>query len=192
MKWLLAGASGFLGTALRVRLATEGHEVVRLVRREPATATEFRWDPDAGQLDRAAFDGVDVVVNLAGTGVFDKLWTTRNRERIVSSRANTTGTLARTLVDLAGTGSAPALIQASGVAHYGTARTEQPHTEDSPAANDFLAQVTVVGWERPDRGGGRGRGPGGADPHQPGAGPQRRTISADEARLVARRGGEAG
>jgi NAD dependent epimerase/dehydratase family enzyme len=45
MKWLLAGASGFLGTALRVRLATEGHEVVRLVRREPATATEFRWDP---------------------------------------------------------------------------------------------------------------------------------------------------
>ena len=149
MKWLLAGASGFLGTALRVRLATEGHDVVRLVRREPATAAEFRWDPDAGRLDRAAFDGVDVVVNLAGTGVFDKLWTTRNRERIVSSRANTTGTLARTLVDLAGTGSAPALIQASGVAHYGTARTEQPHTEDSPAANDFLAQVTVVGWERP-------------------------------------------
>ena len=107
MKWLLAGASGFLGTALRVRLATEGHDVVRLVRREPATATEFRWDPDAGQLDRAAFDGVDVVVNLAGTGVFDKLWTTRNRERIVSSRANTTGTLARTLIDLAGTGLGP-------------------------------------------------------------------------------------
>ena len=57
MKWLLAGASGFLGNALRVRLASEGHEVVRLVRREPATSTEFRWDPYAGEVDPAAFDG---------------------------------------------------------------------------------------------------------------------------------------
>jgi uncharacterized protein len=36
VKWLLAGASGFLGTAIRVRLASEGEQVVRLVRREPA------------------------------------------------------------------------------------------------------------------------------------------------------------
>ena len=40
--WLLAGASGFLGTALRVRLATDGDEVVRLVRREPAALAERR------------------------------------------------------------------------------------------------------------------------------------------------------
>ena len=40
MRFLLAGASGFLGSALRVRLAEEGHEVVRLVRRTPATAAE--------------------------------------------------------------------------------------------------------------------------------------------------------
>ena len=66
MRWLLAGASGFLGNALRVRLASEGHEVVRLVRREPATSTEFRWDPYAGEVDPAAFEGVDAVVNLAG------------------------------------------------------------------------------------------------------------------------------
>ena len=55
MKWLLAGASGFLGTALRVRLAGEGQEVVRLVRREPATSTEFQWDPDSGTVDATAF-----------------------------------------------------------------------------------------------------------------------------------------
>jgi nucleoside-diphosphate-sugar epimerase len=58
VKWLLAGASGFLGTAIRVRLASEGQPVVRLVRREPATSTEFRWDPDSGEIDLSAFDGV--------------------------------------------------------------------------------------------------------------------------------------
>ena len=74
MKWLLAGASGFLGTALRVRLAGEGQEVIRLVRREPATSTEFQWDPDSGAVDAAAFDGVDVAVNLAGVPVEQVDW----------------------------------------------------------------------------------------------------------------------
>ena len=102
VKWLLAGASGFLGTALRVRLASEGHEVIRLVRRAPATATEFRWDPDAGELDSSAFDGVDAVVNLGGVGVFTGLWTEKRRAAILSSRVNTTQTMARALADPAG------------------------------------------------------------------------------------------
>ncbi len=54
--------------------------MVRLVRREPATATEFRWDPDSGEVDTAAFDGVDTVVNLGGVGVFSGLWTESRRE----------------------------------------------------------------------------------------------------------------
>ena len=98
MKWLLAGASGFLGTALRVRLATDGDEVVRLVRREPATATEYRWDPDALEIDTAAFDGVDAVVNLCGVGVANWLWTTPRREQMLrSSRINPSRTLATAL-----------------------------------------------------------------------------------------------
>jgi len=149
VKYLLAGASGFLGSALRVRLAEEGHEVVRLVRREPSSASEVRWDPDAGRLDRAAFDGVDVVVNFAGAGVADQLWTQSRRKLLLESRVNTTGTLARVLAELAGEGEerpTPALIQASGIAKYGTAWSDTPHDEDSPAAADFLAQV-VVSWE---------------------------------------------
>jgi uncharacterized protein (TIGR01777 family) len=38
------------------------------------------------------------------------------------------------------------LIQAGGVAWYGGRRSEVPHTEDDPAAPDFLAQVCVR-WE---------------------------------------------
>jgi uncharacterized protein (TIGR01777 family) len=145
MKWLLAGASGFLGTAIRVRLAGEGHEVVRLVRREPATSTEFRWDPDAGDIDASAFDGVDVAVNLGGVPVAPLPWTESRREQILSSRVNTTSTLARGLAAHAN-GRPRSLIQASGIARYGTTSGADPHTEDSPAAADYLAQVTTK-WE---------------------------------------------
>jgi uncharacterized protein (TIGR01777 family) len=144
VKWLLAGASGFLGTALRERLATEGHEVVRLVRREPATAAEFRWDPDKGEVDDAAFTGVDTVVNLGGVAVAGWVWTAERREAILSSRVNTTHTIAQALADR--DGPRPTLIQASGIARYGTTSGAEPYTEDSPAASDFLAQV-VVRWE---------------------------------------------
>ena len=147
MKWLLAGASGFLGTALRVRLATDGHEVVRLVRREPATATEYRWDPDAFEIDSDALDGVDVVVNLSGVGVANWVWTPERRKLLLSSRVNPSRTLAAALADRAAAGTAPVLIQAGGIAVYGTGHSFVPHTEDSPAGSDFLAQL-VVAWEQ--------------------------------------------
>jgi NAD dependent epimerase/dehydratase family enzyme len=132
MRWLLAGASGFLGTALRVRLAGEGQEVVRLVRREPATSTEFRWDPNSGTIDSAAFDGVDVAVNLAGVAVAPLPWTESRREQILSSRVDTTGTMANGLAALTD-GRRRVMIQMSGIARYGTASGAEPYTEDSPA-----------------------------------------------------------
>jgi uncharacterized protein (TIGR01777 family) len=145
-RWLLAGASGFLGTALRVRLASEGHEVRRLVRREPATASERQWDPDAGRLDPAVLEDVDVVVNLAGAGVFTRPWTPARRELLLSSRVNTTGTLARALASRAADGRPRTLLQASGIAWYGTESRDAPATEDTPPAADFLAQLSAR-WE---------------------------------------------
>ncbi|GAA3562770.1 TIGR01777 family oxidoreductase [Microlunatus spumicola] len=142
--WLLAGASGFLGTALRVRLATDGDEVVRLVRREPAALAERRWDPEAGELDPAVLDGVDAVVDLGGVNVFTGRWTQARREAILASRVQTTSTVAKAVAARGADG--PVLIQAGGVAWYGGRRTEVPHVEGDPAASDFLAQVCVR-WE---------------------------------------------
>lgn len=150
MKFLIAGSSGFLGTALRVRLAEQGHEAVRLVRRAPASALERQWDPDSGELDPSVLDGADVVVNLAGAGVADRLWTESRRELILSSRVNTTGTLARALAARVESGSdhagAVTFVQASGISVYGSESGPTPYIEDSPAAGDYLAQVAVQ-WE---------------------------------------------
>ena len=45
MRFVLAGVSGFLGTAWRDHLAREGHEVVRLVRGEALSASESSVGP---------------------------------------------------------------------------------------------------------------------------------------------------
>jgi uncharacterized protein (TIGR01777 family) len=147
MRFLVAGSSGFLGTALRVRLAEQGHEVVRLVRRQPVSALEYCWNPDRGELDHAALAGVDVAVNLAGAGVADRPWTQARRELILSSRVNSTQTLARALAERAEPGAPPVtLLQASGASRYGTISGAQPYDENSPAGDDYLSQV-VVQWE---------------------------------------------
>lgn len=144
MRFLLAGASGFLGTALRVRLAEQGHEVVRLVRGEPVAATEFRGDPAAGTIDERALAGVDVVINLCGVGIADWPWTPARRRLLQSSRVDP----ARTLTEaLAGLDAKPRLyLQASGISVYGTEIGDPAATEDHPPGTDFLSTL-IIAWE---------------------------------------------
>ena len=75
MKVVIAGASGFIGTALVARLTGEGHDVVRLVRRTTSAPDEVSWTPAERTLGPDALAGADAVVNLAGAGVGDHRWT---------------------------------------------------------------------------------------------------------------------
>ncbi len=56
MKVAITGASGLIGSALVPFLRAGGHDVVRLVRRPPTGEDEVRWDPEAGEVDRAALE----------------------------------------------------------------------------------------------------------------------------------------
>ena len=56
MRILMSGTNGFIGSAVAAYLASQGHEIVRLVRRAPG-AGEVRWDPDAGIIDGAGLEG---------------------------------------------------------------------------------------------------------------------------------------
>jgi len=64
MRIVMAGASGFLGTAWRDHLARQGHEVVRLVRGEAMSGQESSWDPHRGVVDRSVIEKADVVACL--------------------------------------------------------------------------------------------------------------------------------
>ena len=69
MRYVIAGSSGFLGTALRDALARAGHDVVRLMRSDSPSRYDSRWDPYAGQVDLSVVEAADVVVNLAGASL---------------------------------------------------------------------------------------------------------------------------
>src|SRR5215475_6824617 len=108
MRIVIAGSSGFIGSRLVADLAADGHEVVRLVRREPSAAGEVSWAPERGVLLPEALAGADTVVNLAGVGVGDKRWTEAYKKLIRSSRVDSTGTLARTIATVNAAGEGPA------------------------------------------------------------------------------------
>ena len=53
MRVVVAGSSGLIGTALVAHLRAGGHEVLRLVRREPAAPDERGWTRPRGGSTRA-------------------------------------------------------------------------------------------------------------------------------------------
>ena len=145
MRILMAGASGFLGTRLGDRLAGQGHEITRLVRRPATNPGEKTWQPAQGQIDPAVVAAADVVVNLSGANVGTHRWTSHYRGVLRSSRVDTTGTLARAIAQLPAADRPRVMFQASGVGRYGDTG-DRPATEEAPAGNTFLADLCRV-WE---------------------------------------------
>lgn len=143
MRVVIAGASGFLGTHLSDHLRVHGHEVTALVRREPATARESRWDPASGEVDGAVIARADAVVNLAGASIAGNPHSTKWSTDVLESRVSTTGTLATAI---AASERPPAFLAGNGIAFYGD-HGDAPVTEDSESRGDaFLTRVSRE-WE---------------------------------------------
>jgi len=146
MRVLTAGASGFLGTRLVTRLRESGHDVVRLVRREPAPgpagADERRWNPAAGELDPSTLDGVEAVVNLSGANIGGKRWTAEYKRELLDSRVSATGTLAKAI---AAHGSPVVFLSGSAVGYYGD-RGDAELTEASGPGTGFFVEMATA-WE---------------------------------------------
>ena len=94
---VVSGASGLVGRQLVAFLRTGGHTVYRLVRREPAAQDEIPWNPQAGEIDAAALEGMDAIVHLAGESIAGGRWTQARKQRILTSRVDGTRLLAETI-----------------------------------------------------------------------------------------------
>ena len=142
----VTGSSGLIGGALCRHLTERGDTVLRVVRREPTMPDEVQWDPSRGELDPAAVQDVDAVVNLAGVGIGDKRWNAEHKREVERSRTDATGTVARALASVKKqTGREIRLVNASAVGFYGD-RGDEVLTEESAPGQDFLAGV-VTRWE---------------------------------------------
>ncbi len=138
MRYLIAGSSGFLGTALREALAREGHEVVRLMRGASPSPYDSRWDPAAGQVDQQVVESADVVVNVAGSPIV-RPWTAPVRDSIMNSRVSTTRTLSRAVARCS---DPPVLLAQSGTDRYGSGHGDAVLDESTvPQGGSFLTRV---------------------------------------------------
>ncbi|WP_375002686.1 TIGR01777 family oxidoreductase [Gordonia sp. PS3] len=137
----VSGASGMVGSQLCAFLTTGGHRVIRLVRHDPRSRDERRWDPDAPAAD--LLDGVDAVIHLAGAPIAGR-FTDRHRAAVRDSRVGPTRRLADAAVGA--TDGPTVFISASAIGFYGHERPDETLDESAASGDDFLADV-VRSWE---------------------------------------------
>lgn len=142
MRVLIAGGSGFLGSALSTRLVEGGATVTWLSRTPDRTRA-----PDGievrGYDALAPGDRWDAVVNLAGAGITDRRWSEARKRTLVDSRLGPT----RTLLDWMRTcAERPrVLLSGSAVGWYGR-QGDAPLTEHSGFHDEFAHRLCAQ-WE---------------------------------------------
>jgi uncharacterized protein (TIGR01777 family) len=151
MRLMLCGGTGFIGQALTQALLSRGDEVWIITRNKPMkppfdTALPHphyvTWAEWSANPDRVG--GFDGIVNLTGESI-NQRWTTKAKERILSSRLEAAARIANNLKRMSSPPSV--VVNASGISLYGHSG-EVVFDEYSPAAPaDFLGS-TVVAWEK--------------------------------------------
>src|SRR5512140_3587998 len=143
MKVLIAGGSGFLGSALAKAIRASGHEVWVLTRKQPRNLNQIQWDGRTAGDWAARLNDIDEVVNVTGYGLEHWPWTAAKKQRFLDSRVEPAAALVAGIQRAKRRPSA--FLQVSGINYYG-ARGEGIADEGSPAADDYLARLTVE-WE---------------------------------------------
>ncbi|MDN3669456.1 TIGR01777 family oxidoreductase [Echinicola jeungdonensis] len=142
---LITGGSGMIGQKLTKQLESNQYQVAWLSRTPDQNSHKsFFWDITEKKVDQKALEWCDAIVHLAGAGVAEKRWTPARKKQILDSRVDT----AQLLFDhfRAMEKRPEVVVSASGANYYGLDNGYQILNEDSPAGNDFLAQVAKK-WE---------------------------------------------
>lgn len=142
-----------IGTAIRKKLISKGHEVIILTRDKSKYTNEnslsyAEWDLEKQTIERAAIEKADHVINLAGAGVADKRWTEKRKQEIRDSRVKAGQVLVKSLSEIPN--KVQSVINASAIGWYGPDgqhRIERPFTETDHAYTDFLG-TTCLQWQQ--------------------------------------------
>lgn len=143
MRIAVTGSTGLIGTALVRSLRSDGHEVVRLVRRPARAGDEVEWDPHRQYVDVGGLAGCEGVVHLAGAGIGARRWNDAYRKEIRDSRVLGTAAIAEAVASL----DVPprVLISGSAIGFYGDTG-DRAVDESAPPGDGFLPKM-VVEWE---------------------------------------------
>ncbi|WP_027186113.1 TIGR01777 family oxidoreductase [Desulfovibrio inopinatus] len=149
MHVIIAGGSGFIGSALTRYLTKRGIPVTILTRsRKPDTRLVFyaRWDGKTADGWGELVDSASAIVNLAGDNIGEGRWTVEKKKRILDSRLQAGQAVMHALNQAKNL--PRVLIQASAVGYYGNivAQPGKIVDESTPKGTGFLSDVAAQ-WE---------------------------------------------
>ncbi len=147
-KILIAGGTGFIGQQLIDFLVGKGYSIHVLTRKLRANSSEnirfFLWNIERQYIDKKAFEGVEILINLTGANIGEKRWTNDRKKEIIDSRIKSINLLYQYISEnkfIINT-----FISSSAVGFYGAVTTDNTFVETSESGNDFLASVCQK-WE---------------------------------------------
>ena len=147
-KILIAGGTGFVGKQLIDFLVGKSYSIHVLTRKPSANSTEnicfFRWDVERQYIDKKAFEGVEILINLTGANIGEKRWTNDRKKEIIDSRIKSINLLYQYISE--NKFNINTFISSSAVGFYGAVTTEKTFAETSESGNNFLASVCQK-WE---------------------------------------------
>lgn len=147
-KILIAGGTGFVGKQLIPFLVEKGYSIHVLTRNPSANPSEnirfFLWDIERQYIDKKAFEGVEILINLTGANIGEKRWTEQRKKEIIDSRINSIDVLYQYISE--NKFNINTFISSSAVGFYGAVTTDKTFVETSENGNDFLASVCQK-WE---------------------------------------------
>lgn len=147
---IITGATGLIGRKLSRKLFEAGHQIIVFSRNASSAKNILKqdfvyvdWDYRKNDKWIESIASADAIVHLAGINLFAKRWNKSFKEEILVSRKETT----KALVDAVKMNKAKpeVFVSASGVGYYGDC-SDKLLDENSPAGNDFLAEVCKA-WE---------------------------------------------
>ncbi|WP_026693423.1 TIGR01777 family oxidoreductase [Peribacillus kribbensis] len=149
MKIAVAGGTGFIGQALIHSLSQNGAEFFILTRNPKIhhsgrNVHYINWLKD-GAAPEKELPPLDAVINLGGESLNGGRWTEEQKQKIVTSRVQTTQEMIRIIKELPQ--KPDVFINASAVGIYGTSLKMTFDEESREIGSDFLAE-TVHRWEK--------------------------------------------
>lgn len=147
MKFLITGATGLVGTALTEFLLRSGHSIHILSTRKNHSPNHenvrsFYWNPTESYVDAKAFEGIEVVIHLAGASISQR-WTPKAKREILDSRVLSTRLLYESIKNLK---SIKHFVSASAIGLYPSHLSKTYIEEESQKAQSFTGEV-VQKWE---------------------------------------------
>lgn len=148
MKFLVTGATGLVGQALTSILLKRGDSVHYLTTssnkiKQQKNYKGFLWNTKKQEIDKACFEGVSVIINLAGASVAQR-WTSSHKKAILNSRTGSLKLLFNSLSD--NNHSIKHLVSASAIGVYPSSQTKLYDEDETHLSDDFLGDV-VQKWE---------------------------------------------